>query len=129
MRLQRERFGSAGLEVARRIIRRRRDGPQFNGSERDDCAQARKVDNSLPLACGCREPHTLPKLPRLTSRLPKRATQDDLVREANRIGRKLDLLIRGEWSPNRAGLEGWLRDPGDSVATFAIKNAPCEALR
>jgi len=30
---------------------------------------------------------------------------------------------------NRVGFEGWIREPGDSVATFAIKNAPCEALR
>ncbi len=57
------------------------------------------------------ELYTLPKLPRLASRLPEHATHDDLVREANRIGHKLDLLIRGEWSPNGESLAHWLGLP------------------
>ena len=57
------------------------------------------------------ELYALPKLPRLASRLPEHATQDDLVREANRIGHKLDLLIRGEWSPNGESLAHWLGLP------------------
>lgn len=57
------------------------------------------------------ELYSLPKLPRLSSRLPDHATHDDLVREANRVGHKLDLLIRGEWSPHGESLAHWLGLP------------------
>ncbi len=56
--------------------------------------------------------HSLPSRPRLTCRLPPNAGQDRLVREANRIGAMLDVLIRGKDAPSDGqSFAAWLGLP------------------
>ena len=73
--------------------------------------------------------YALPKVPRLRSRLPEDATRDDLVREANRVGAKLDMLIRGEAHPSDGqSLAGWLGLPEPAKRKKPRRSDPAESL-
>ncbi len=82
-------------------------GPAVAIAQRGDawCARFR-----LPAELA--ETHSLPCRPRLTCGLPPNVTHERLVREANRIGAMLDMLLRGKDAPaNGQSLAGWLGLP------------------
>lgn len=56
--------------------------------------------------------YSLPRRPRLTARLPEDTSRDRLVREANRIGAMLDMLLRERDAPaDGQSLAAWLGLP------------------
>ena len=76
--------------------------------------------------------YSLPRRPRLGCRLPDDASNDRLVREANRIGAMLDMLLREKSAPaDEQSLAAWLglpeparKRPTRSSSLSDLENVP-----